>query len=60
MSKKKKNFVFCASLHFFLLVVDNVSVMLRHVFESHQASQPIEKLFQAAAIGDTSILEQVS
>lgn len=39
--------------------VENVSVMLRHVFESHQASHPAEELFKAAASGDPIRVEEV-
>ena len=33
--------------------------MLRHVFESHQASNPVEELFKAAASGDIVRVEEV-
>ena len=38
---------------------ENVSVMLRQVFESHQASNPVEELFKAAASGDIGRVEEV-
>lgn len=40
-------------------VTDNVSVMLRQVFESHQASNPVEDLFKSAASGDITRVEEV-
>ena len=41
------------------MCLDNVSVMLRHVFETHQASNYVEELFKAAASGDLLRVEEV-
>ena len=42
-----------------IFCVDHVSVMLRHVFESHQTSNPVEELIKAAAAGDVAGVEEV-
>ena len=34
--------------------------MLRHVFENHQPSNPIEQLVKSAAIGDLGSIEEVT
>ena len=40
--------------------VDHVSVMLRHVFETHQPTNPVEELVKAAAAGDVDAVEEVT
>jgi len=36
-----------------------VSLILRHMFERHQASNPVEELVKGAASGDVSKVEQL-
>ena len=38
---------------------EDVTVMLRHVFETNQPSNPVEEMVRAAASGDTTTVNEV-
>ena len=40
-------------------LTENVSLLLRHVFETHQPSNPVEELVKGAANGDVIKVEEV-
>lgn len=41
------------------ILIENVSLLLRHMFEMHQASNPVEELVKGAASGDVVKVEEV-
>ena len=50
----RRNFPDCLSVH-----IEHLSMMMRHVFETHQPSIPIEELLKAAATGDIHTVDEV-
>ena len=39
---------------------EHLSMMMRHVFETHQPSNPVEELLKAAATGDMQTVDEVN